>query len=129
MHVVVIDSNKLAGEVDFPMIDMDKFGWQQFTQLEETEIADRCWRSDVIISVDTPVTREVIDRAFKLQLIIAAGDNAAHIDMEAARQRGIVVCNTPGLDPGNKAQSQNVCDQVINNINAWLKKQPVNMIT
>jgi glycerate dehydrogenase len=129
MHVVVIDSNKLAGEVDFPMIEMDKFGWQQFTQLEATEIADRCWRSDVIISVDTPVTREVIDKAFKLQLIIAAGDNAAHIDMEAARLRGIVVCNTPGLDPGDKAQSQNVCDQVINNINAWLKKQPVNMIT
>ncbi|HEX5636040.1 MAG TPA: hypothetical protein VFY78_03050 [Gammaproteobacteria bacterium] len=129
MHIVVIDSRQLAGEADFPMLDLDKYGWQQFVQLEQTEVADRCWRSDVVISFATPVTREVIDKAFKLQLIIAAGDNTQHIDMDAARQRGITVCNTPGLYPDNAAHSQTICLQVINNINAWLKKQPVNQVT
>jgi len=129
MHIVVIDSSQLAGETDFPMLDMDKYGWQQFMQLEESEVADRCWRSDVIISVATPVTRATIDKAYKLQLIIAASDNTSHIDLDAARERGIAVCNTPGLSPANATQSQTICNQVINNINAWLKKQPVNMIT
>lgn len=129
MHIVVIDSSKLAGEADFPMLDIPKYGWQQFVQLEEAEIADRCWRSDVIISVATPVTREVIDKAHKLQLIIAAGDNTSHIDLDAARQRGITVCNAPGLHPDNTAHCQTICNQVINNINAWLKNQPVNLVT
>ena len=70
MHIVVIDSSKLAGEADFPMLDMPKYGWQQFVQLEQAEVADRCWRSDVIISVATPVTREVIDRSFKLRPLL-----------------------------------------------------------
>lgn len=129
MHIVVIDSSQLAGEADFPMLDMDKYGWQQVMQLDEAEVVDRCWRSDVIISMATPVTRAAIDKAYKLQLIIAASDNTDHIDLEAARERGITVCNTPGLSPANAAHSQTICKQVINNINAWLKKQPVNMIT
>ena len=129
MHIVVIDSSQLAGEADFPMLDMPKYGWQQFVQLEEAEIADRCWRSDAIISVATPVTREVIDKAFKLQLIIAAGDNTSHIDLDAARQRGITVCNAPGLHPDNTVHCQTICNQVINNINAWLKNRPVNLVT
>lgn len=129
MHIVVIDSGKLAGEADFPMLDLPKYAWQQYVQLEENEVADRCWRSDIIISVAAPVTRPVMDKAFKLQLIIAAGDNANHIDLNAARERGIIVCNTPGLNPANAAHSQSICNQVINNINAWLKKQPANLVT
>ncbi|MDQ1363533.1 MAG: hypothetical protein QG652_1394 [Pseudomonadota bacterium] len=129
MHIVVIDSGHLAGEADFPMPDMDKCGWQQFVQLADTEVAERCWRSDVIVSVATPVTRPVIDRAFKLRLIIAAGDNTNHIDLAAARERGITVCNAPGLNPANAAHSQAICNQVINNVNAWLKNQPVNLVT
>lgn len=129
MHIVVIDSGRLAGEADFPMLDLDKYGWQQFKQLDATDVVDRCWRTDVIISVATPVTRAVIDKAHRLQLIIVAGDNTNHIDMTAARERNISACNTPGLNPDIAAECQTICNQVINNINAWLKKQPVNLIT
>jgi len=129
MHIVVIDSGKLAGDVDFPMLDLNKYGWQQYLQLEGTDVIDLCWRADIIISVGTPVTREVINKALKLQLIVAAGDDTSHIDIDATRERDIDICNTPGLNPGDIAHSQTICNQVINNINAWLKKQPVNLVT
>lgn len=128
MHIVVIDSGKLPGETDFPMLEPDKYGWQQFVQRDASEVVDRCWRSDVIVSVTTPVTREIIDKAFKLQLIIAAGDDAQHIDLEAARQRGMTVCHTPGLSAVNTDHGQ-ATGNLINNINAWLKNQPVNTLT
>ena len=129
MHIVVVDSSKLGGAADFPMLDLPKYGWQQFVQLDARDVVDRCWRSDIVISFATPFTREAIDNAFKLQLIIAAGDNTDHIDLDAARKRGITVCNTPGLDPTNREHTQLICNQVINNINAWLKKQAVNRVT
>ena len=40
---------------DLPMLELDKFGWQQYPVLEGEELAEQCWRSDMIVSVDTPI--------------------------------------------------------------------------
>jgi len=123
MNIVMLDSGQLTGEVDFPEVDLDKFGWQQFVSLDETEVEERCWRADIIISTNTPVTARVIDEAYKLRLIIAAGDNTDHIDHTAAKARDIEIMNVPGLT-GNQAQhTEAICNQVVEQINRWLKKQ------
>ena len=62
-------------------------------------------------------------------MIIATSNDTSHINLEAARQREINVCNTPGLNSGNREHIQQICNQVINNINAWLKKQAINPVT
>lgn len=128
MNVIMVDAGKLAGEADFPMINLNKFGWQQFIQLDEDEVIERCWRSDIIISAGTPINKQVIDKSFKLQLIVAAGDAYNHIDLDAAAQRGIKVCNTPGLTPSNAADTDKLCQQVIDNINAFIENQDLNLI-
>lgn len=123
MNVVVIDSNNLAGETDFPMLDLPKFGWQQYPALEIDDVAERCWRADVIVSVSTPVDQTTIDKAFKLQMIVAAGTDYDHIDLNAAQARGIKVCHIPGLDPADPGQSQQVCNQVVDIIDAFLRQE------
>ncbi len=128
MNVIMVDAGNLAGDADFPMINLNKFGWQQFIQLDENEVIERCWRSDIIISAGTPIDKQVIDNSFKLQLIVAAGDAFDHIDLDAAAQRGIKVCNTPGLNPANTADTEKLCHQVIDNINAFLENQDLNRI-
>lgn len=129
MNVVMIDSANLAGEADFPMIDLDKFGWQQYLQLEQNEVEERCWRSDVIVSAATTVDRAVIDKAFKLKLIVAAGKRYDHIDIKAAAERGIKVCHVPGLDHSDKNSTDKICSQVIDNINAFIRGNPVNLVS
>lgn len=117
----MLDSGQLTGEVDFPEVDLDKFGWQQYVSLNETEVEERCWRADIIISTNTPVTAKVIDEAFKLKLIIAAGDSTQHIDHAAARARGIQIMNVARLTGDEAQQTELICTQVVEKINQWLK--------
>ena len=128
MNIVVVDGAHLAGEADFPVLDYPKYGWQQFPALSGDELAERCWRADVIISVDTPIDQSVIDKAFKLALIAVAGDNTAHIDMAAAQARGIAICHVPDADPSNPQHVAHICSQTIANIAAYLRKEPVNLL-
>jgi len=74
MNVIVVDGANLADEVDFPELYLDKFGWQQYPELEGEKLAGRCWRSGVIIVLDTPIG-------------------------QAAKERGITVCNLLGGRP------------------------------
>ncbi len=129
MNIVVVDSTHLAGEADFPILDWPKYGWQQFPALSGDELAERCWRADVIISVDTPIDHTVIDKAFKLSLIAVAGDSTAHIDLQAAKRRGISVCHIPGAIPGDPQQSAHICQQTIHNIAAYLQGAPINLVS
>ncbi|OOZ39317.1 hypothetical protein BOW53_12235 [Solemya pervernicosa gill symbiont] len=128
MNIVMLDSDQLAGEPDFPEVDLPKFGWLQYTHTPSEETSERCWRGDVIVSVSTPVDKETIDKAFKLKMIIAAGEKFDHIDIETAQARGIKICNVPGLDPANSAESQQICDSVIETINALVKGQEHNRV-
>ena len=127
MNVVVVDSGVL-GDADFPMLDLNKFGWEQYVKLEGEDVEERCWRADIIVSVSTPINQAIIDKAFKLKLIVAAGDSVNHIDLAAARAREITVCNLPGLRADNASDGQQICDQVVDTINAYLKSTPINAI-
>jgi len=129
MNIVVVDGAHLAGEADFPMLDWPKYGWQQFPALSGEELAERCWRADVIISVDTPIDQAVIDKAFKLALIAVAGDSIEHIDLAAAKARGITVCHVPDAQPANPQHTARICTQTIDNIAAFLRGAPTHLIS
>ena len=129
MNVVVIDSGNLAGEFDFPMLNLNKFGWEQYLVLDDDELEQRCWRTDVIVSASTPIDHNLIEKSFKLRLIVAASESTDHIDLKAAKKRGIKVCNTPGLLPDNAATIQQLCDEVVNSINAFLEDKDLNPVT
>src|SRR5262249_29704033 len=53
---------------------------------------------EVLWHVLKPVTAEVIARAPKLKLIQKIGSGVNTIDLEAAKKRGIAVCNLPGTN-------------------------------
>jgi phosphoglycerate dehydrogenase-like enzyme len=53
---------------------------------------------DVLWHVLKPVTAEVIARAPQLKLIQKIGSGVNTIDVEAARKRGVAVCNLPGTN-------------------------------
>lgn len=125
MNIVMVDSGQLVGDADFPEVNINKYGWLQFVELDEKEAEERCWRADVVISTNTPITAQLIKESYKLQLIIAAGDTTDHIDKEAAKERGIEVLNAPGLTGDNAESTQLICNQVVEHINLWLEQQTV----
>lgn len=54
--------------------------------------------ADILLHVLEPVTAEVIDAAPQLRLIQKIGVGVNTIDVDAARRRGIAVCNMPGTN-------------------------------
>ena len=128
MNIVMVDSGQLTGDPDFPEVNLPKFGWSQFVALPEEEIEERCWRADIIISTNTPISEKVIKESFKLKLIVTCGERSDHIDKAAANERGIMICNVPGLNSNDALDTQKIADQVVDNINAWLEEKPINII-
>lgn len=128
MHVVVVDAEAIAGEADFPQLNLKKFGWTQYPSTDQPDLGERCWRSDVIVSTQTPIDQATIDKAFKLKLIVVAGESIDHIDLNAAKARGISVSHTPGLDPANADHTKKLCRQVVTTINAFLKGNVINPV-
>ena len=126
MNIVMVDSGQLSGDADFPEVNIDKYGWLQFVELDEQEVEERCWRADVIVSANTPITAQVIKESYKCQLIIAAGDSTEHIDKDAANARGITILNVPGVQGDTAENTQTICNQVVEHINHWLEKQTEN---
>lgn len=128
MNIVLVDSGQLEGMPEFPPIDLPKFAWLEYVDLPPEEIEERCWRADVIVSTNTQINAAVIKDSYKLKLIIAAGDSTEHIDKATAKERGVIVCNVPGLTADNVKNSQTIANQVVNNVHAWLDEKPINVI-
>lgn len=61
-------------------------------------------RYDAVIMRVAPIDAEVIDRADRLQVISKHGAGLDSVDIDAASDRGIVVCNTPGANSRSVAE-------------------------
>ncbi|MBX0305371.1 hydroxyacid dehydrogenase [Haloarcula salinisoli] len=61
-------------------------------------------RYDAVIVRVAPLTAEVIERAEKLKVIAKHGAGLDNVDMDAAAQHDIVVCNTPGANAQSVAE-------------------------
>ena len=58
----------------------------------------------LVMRVDPPITREVIDAADKLKVIAVGAVGTNHIDMNYATEKGIKVFNSPGLNVDSVAE-------------------------
>ena len=62
----------------------------------EDELISRVRDADIVVTVSHPISRRVIESAPKLKMIAVSFTGYDHIDLQAARERGIVVSNVPG---------------------------------
>jgi glyoxylate reductase len=77
-------------DYDLAMVALEGFDEKHF----ETVLADA---DGVLISSNVPVNRHVISAAPRLRVISTMSVGLDHIDLPAARERGITVTNTPVL--------------------------------
>ncbi len=61
----------------------------------EQEVMDAARNSDAILVQFAPITRSVIDQLTRCKVIVRYGVGTDNIDLQAARSRGIIVCNVP----------------------------------
>jgi phosphoglycerate dehydrogenase-like enzyme len=82
--------------LDFPTVVVDEADKDSFGR----EMRD----AEILLHVLEPVTAAVIDAAPHLKLIQKIGIGVNTIDLDAARRRGIAVCNMPGTNTQSVAE-------------------------
>lgn len=104
MKIVVTDGYTLnPGDLSWGEIEL--LGQlHYFDRTNPDDVVERCKDATVIVTNKTPITKAVIDAAHQLKLIAVTATGYNIVDVSAARERGIVVCNVPGYGTDAVAQ-------------------------
>ncbi|MGN0717229.1 2-hydroxyacid dehydrogenase [Treponema berlinense] len=92
---VVLNAKKMNfdGKLDFSVLSSDVTVYDDTTN---EELPGRIQGADIIVTKEMPVSAEMIQRfPESVKLICEAGTGYNNIDLEAARKKGITVCNIP----------------------------------
>jgi len=68
------------------------------------EVTERCREATIIITNKTPITIETMQAASNLKLIAVTATGYNIVDVAAAKQKGILVCNVPEYGTDSVAQ-------------------------
>lgn len=96
MKAVFLDRNSFAPTVHFQSERLPGCEWVDYPQTLPQEVAERIADAEVIVTNKVRIGAELQGAASKLKLIAAAATGVDNIDVEAARSRGIAVCNVRG---------------------------------
>jgi lactate dehydrogenase-like 2-hydroxyacid dehydrogenase len=121
IKVVVVDGDQLPRDVEFPPLETDRYGWEQYLALSQEEIAERCWRADIVVSLAAPIERSSLQKMHKLKLLIAAGKACGCIDLDAAREQGVEVLGFPDIGCSGHDEAQALCNSIVGAIDHYIR--------
>lgn len=102
---VVLNAKKMNfdGKLDFSILSSDVTVYDDTT---EQQLIKRIQGKDIIVTKEMPVNAEMIQQfPESIKLICEAGTGYNNIDLEAARKRGIIVCNIPAYSTDRVAHT------------------------
>lgn len=104
MKIVITDGYTLnPGDLSWkPIEELGKV--DLYDRSSETETKLRCRDAVVILTNKTPLTGDIIKNASSLRLIAVTATGYNIVDIEAARQQNITVCNVPDYGTASVAQ-------------------------
>lgn len=103
MKIVILDRGSLGD--DTPFVDLEQLGELCIYEASAPhEIEERISDAEVVIINKIVMTRELIKSAAHLRLICVFATGYDNIDIAAAREYGVAVCNVPGYSTPSVAQ-------------------------
>lgn len=120
IKVVVLGAVQLPAGVDFPPLDLDKYAWEQYPQPSQEDIAERCWRADIVVTLGSPINKNILEKMVKIGLLICVGESCAQVDQAAVISRGVELLAFPEAELGDPAQAQDLCNRISAAINHYL---------
>lgn len=98
MKYVLLDSHTLPGaryEIETDILDQAGFECSICTCLTDEDIVEAAQDADAVGLIYSKITGPLLDRLPKCRVLVRYGIGFDSIDLDAATQRGIVVCNLP----------------------------------
>ena len=112
MNIVVLDAAELPPGAEFPFLKAPKFGWKEYPRLPVENIAEECWRSDVLVSFGTLIPGETMTQLPRLKLVICAGERNDLADRGMAESTGIEIRHVPYPRENRAAICQSIADLI-----------------
>lgn len=96
MHGVILDADSLGPGLDLTRLrgQLDSWDWHGYTDPAET--ADRIRDAEVVITNKVVLDADAFAAARRLRLVCVAATGVNNIDLDAAREHGVTVCNATG---------------------------------
>ncbi|WP_336974404.1 D-2-hydroxyacid dehydrogenase [Alcaligenes sp. PF14] len=91
-RIVFLDRETLSDSVELPQVPF-KHELQVYGRTAPDQVAERIADADIVISNKVALRREHLQAAPNLKMIALAATGSDNIDLDAARERGIVVSN------------------------------------
>lgn len=102
MKIKVLDRASMG--MDTPLDVLSSYGEVEiYDNTDSEELIKRCVDADVLVLNKVKITREVLRIAKSLRLICVFATGFDNIDVEAARECGVAVCNVPGYSTDSVA--------------------------
>lgn len=104
MKIVILDGHAVNPE-DLSWDCLKQFGdVTVYEYTEEHQISDRIGDAEIVLTNKTPLTEDIFARCSNIRLVCVLATGYNVVDCDAARKRGIPVCNVP--DYGTAAVAQ-----------------------
>ena len=102
MKIVILD--RAAIGYDTPLCALEKFGEVVcYDSSDPTEAKERSSDAEIIILNKVKITRDILENSPALKLVCIFATGYDNIDLAAARELGIAVCNVPGYSTDSVA--------------------------
>ena len=102
MIVKVLDRKTMG--YDIPLTELERFGaLELYDSTEPDVVKQRCADAEVIVLNKIKITKDIMLEAKKLKLICVFATGYDNIDISAARELGIAVCNVPAYSTDSVA--------------------------
>lgn len=105
-NIVFLNSERLDFDRQLDFKQLAAFGnLKMYDSSNDEEILERVKGQSIVITKELPLNGDLIERfPSSVKLICEAGTGYNNIDLEAARLKGITVCNVPGYSTEAVAQ-------------------------
>lgn len=105
MRGVFLDRESLdRDDLDLNGLEAVIAEWKYFAKTTSSEVDSRIAGADIVITNKVVLTAENISRAENLKLICVAATGTNNVDIAAAREKGITVCNVRAYGTASVAQ-------------------------
>jgi phosphoglycerate dehydrogenase-like enzyme len=121
MKVVVVDAGQLPAGVEFPPLETAKYAWEQYPALQGDDIAERCWRADIVVALSTAIDSINLKKMYRLKLLIAAGCACQGLDEIAAQAQGVELLAFPDAECNDSLMAQELCNSIARAIDHYIR--------
>lgn len=105
MRGVFLDRDTLdRGDVDITSLTTALEDWRFYGETRAVEVAERVTQADIVVSNKVMISASDIKKAPQLKLICISATGTNNVDLAAARQCGVRVCNVRGYATASVAE-------------------------